>query len=181
MNNNNTNLSNNDMRLLKIYYAFDYNTSLHKDIIRGYKKDKSQFTTMRAFEMYLSGKKYTKMNLTIPVNHRGQKRNRHHNLYKTRNGSVLYFTRNKVTNKQQKNYVNPEQLKTVRSTFKRSRPAWMRPAAVTTEKRNKNRANVKARNNNNLPLVYVPNSNRWMWTNVNGQRINPNDHESQLF
>jgi hypothetical protein len=99
--NNNTNLTNKDMQLLRTYYGFDYNMSLRNDIVRGYKKDKSQFATMYAFEKNLRG--------GVPK--------------------------------------------------KRSRPSWMPPATVTNNKPN----------------------NNWMWYNANGQRINRNEQESQLY
>ena len=53
--NNHTSLTNKDMNLLRTYYAFGYNASLSNDIIRGYKKDKSRFPTMQAFETNLRG------------------------------------------------------------------------------------------------------------------------------
>jgi hypothetical protein len=103
--NNHTSLTNKDMNLLRTYYAFGYNASLSNDIIRGYKKDKSRFPTMQAFETNLRGGGGPK---------------------------------------------------------KRARPSWMRPAAAAT-------TTTKKPNNN------------FLWYNVNGQYINRNEEESQLY
>ena len=57
-NNNNTNndgLTQRDLNLLRTYYALDYEPGLRNDIIKGYKKDKSMYPSMDAFERSLVG------------------------------------------------------------------------------------------------------------------------------
>ena len=57
-NNNNTNndgLTQRDLNLLRTYYALDYEPGLRNDIIKGYKKDKSMYASMDAFERSLVG------------------------------------------------------------------------------------------------------------------------------